>query len=1175
MKRGLFFFCLFSLLLSSLSLPRPALANKCGINIGPYYAQVNEVVNLTKQGGWVVAFGTPGNCSEFASLFGKGLNVVIRAYNNGQLFTPEQALGWAATLGKLDTKGQKVFFMPWNEPNEAGESGGQWVTAGKVMQYTKVLKQHLQDAGLLGTKVVLLSPMVNKDSGNFDGFFSDMDPNAFYRFFAGSSINAYDRTTNQNNYQPCQHPEARKNNCHYDQSAIPAPYYALEAGVVGTCRGGGVCYKDNEIKSLLTSWYPVGNFEMFAIFSYDPIRDGEDDDWNLFSASQTTQFYQNNCTAGPIHQITGFDQAVFDSWLNSHQNQLVSCGGCGYAPSIDFCTGAGGGLPPGGLIGTPCDPRKTGMRESRLVECEACNITNKQTSSCATSFTVNDTVSWQKKEGGNICTIEGPEKDKRVVTTTWGGVVEIDPSSITIPFVGLTRHENGQWRDPITGKATEGENTHLADYFDGTNEYYLNYRRYWLDWVNYSGVLRKVTPMLYQDQLKKNMVNRALASLGTPLRNYEGKIHNYRVIYPGRLCWNLPLWASLAEIFFTKTHPVLRFLDQLGIKVANTNAYCLFENSPVETFLITGDPPLLRYPIKFEGIKKMLETFNKISPFKIGYRYVEGTPSFLGVPAEKITLKDFNNHFPPLPTEDDYEKKWLDWKTKPGPGNRWWGYWWASVPMTTREDTEGFIVPYLGTKEGDSFNVKETSKNNQIERVPHVARLYESSKIVNRVFLPFPKSSLLTETPTDNPSLASVEQVAQNEKTEVSSRGAIKEKIKEAVVGKPVLANPPPGCTPTGCSDTNCINPEIIDPYYQGGAIHYKFKACQSCCEVTGGVGHVFAGPCPGMGQDVFIPALPDCLVSDHPGLAPPVPISCPGTATISICLKADNLTPDTNPCKGKQQSAGCTVTVDAQCNITNTTCGSAPPPPPTCFQKPAPAVDACVKDDAISDPYAGDRLCCKKIEVDLQAKDTFENKQYAPCTSTVWACQGFSNHEVYVPLDPCLDFHGNGNGTVVNCDGSTTGWPEPIDTRPGYQNCVQLQRPADDCYTWVGETGDYENVSRQIGLSLYHPYLYEIWKQTAGPKGTFNNFRPFLFPNFPTTPAYSEAVGYKYTDTSDRCTGNAPMDRDCPGANKKRDGNNSPTRGKFYFPFLGGIQQAKQWSINSLKPKIVPLPTP
>lgn len=311
----------------------PVKANKCGVNIGPNYQQVSQAAGLTKNGGWVVILGTPGNCANFESLFGKGLNVVIRAYNNGQKFTNSQALGWVATLGKMETQGQKVFFMPWNEPNHSEECGGQSCTPTQVISYVNFLKDQLSAAGLLNSKVVLLSPMIDKLNPTFPTFQS------VYNQGLGSSINEYDQAADPGNYLPCQASNPVQNNCRYNQIGIPAPYYALETGVAGTSTSYPA-YRDNEISAMLSEswkyWSGDNNFQMFAVFSYDPHRT----DWNLFSAPQTINFYQNNCSPGTISS-GNFDPGVFQQWLSDNQNQLVSCGGCGYAPSKGFCTGAG------------------------------------------------------------------------------------------------------------------------------------------------------------------------------------------------------------------------------------------------------------------------------------------------------------------------------------------------------------------------------------------------------------------------------------------------------------------------------------------------------------------------------------------------------------------------------------------------------------------------------------------------------------------------------------------------------------------------------------------------------------------------------------------------------------------------------------------------------------------
>lgn len=329
MKKQLLVIILF-LILFFASTTGIAAQNKCGINIGPKYDQVNQVISLVKTGGWIVTLGTPGNCSNFESLFGKGLNVVIRAYNGGKPFTNEQALGWVATLGKLNTQGQVVYFMPWNEPDHNLECGNRTCSVTEVANYVSYLKQKLSEAGLLDTKVILLSPMIDKLGPRFEEFKS------IYSFTNGSSINEYDQFPG-----PCS-AGGPQNNCLYDQIGIPAPYYALEAGVAGT--SVPPWYKDSELRQMLdkswSKWSGDGNFKMFAIFSYDPHPSGHPF-WNIFSAPQVRDFYSNNCQAGGI--TTGnANQAQFDSWFNTNSGSLVSCGGCGYAPNQDFCAGAGG-----------------------------------------------------------------------------------------------------------------------------------------------------------------------------------------------------------------------------------------------------------------------------------------------------------------------------------------------------------------------------------------------------------------------------------------------------------------------------------------------------------------------------------------------------------------------------------------------------------------------------------------------------------------------------------------------------------------------------------------------------------------------------------------------------------------------------------------------------------------
>lgn len=337
--------------LLSLSLLFPTLAkadgNKCGVNVGPYYEQVDSVKGLTKEGGWIVALGSLGQCADYSSLFGKGLNVVIRAYNGGQKFDNSQADAWVATLHDLDTKGQPVYFMPWNEPNHENEGGGG--DAGpETFAYISYLKSQITAAGI-DNKVRLLSPMVNKTNPNFDTFFSNPGgKEAYYKVGEGSSINEYDfpATFPTSSYpQACQHADSRLNNCKYSPDlGIPGPFYSLEAGVAGT-DPSYPAYRDPEIKTMLSgswgTWSGDASFNMFAVFSYDPHRPGS---WDIFQAPQTKSFYNSSCTTGTVEGNDNVIEDQYDTWFGNKQTGLVACAsGCGYAPvnRPELCDAAG------------------------------------------------------------------------------------------------------------------------------------------------------------------------------------------------------------------------------------------------------------------------------------------------------------------------------------------------------------------------------------------------------------------------------------------------------------------------------------------------------------------------------------------------------------------------------------------------------------------------------------------------------------------------------------------------------------------------------------------------------------------------------------------------------------------------------------------------------------------
>ena len=152
------------------------------------------------------------------------------------------------------------------------------------------------------------------------------------------------------------------------------------------------------------------------------------------------------------------------------------------------------------ISGGECSPDKLDTRISRPAPCNpCCPRTDTLTYSCATTFTLSTEVNYKK-------------------TTTqekipWESRFNVDVSQTTLPFAGLS----GQ----------ESEIDYLADYFEGTNEYYANYNNQ-TTITNYQGILRKLTPYEYQNQLKKQLIARAPVS---PEEDKENRIHNYEVVF--------------------------------------------------------------------------------------------------------------------------------------------------------------------------------------------------------------------------------------------------------------------------------------------------------------------------------------------------------------------------------------------------------------------------------------------------------------------------------------------------------------------------------------------------------------------------------------------------------------------------------------------------------------------
>lgn len=581
--------------------------------------------------------------------------------------------------------------------------------------------------------------------------------------------------------------------------------------------------------------------------------------------------------------------------------------------------------PPPPSVPLSCSPENPGDTDSRPVPCDACNQTELFTSSCATTFTVNDSVSYRRGDGA-------PEPP-HCVETRWDGIVTIDPSDTTIPFVGK--------------KGQENEQKYLADYFEGTNKYYADYQDL-TEAMNHDGIFRKLAPQLVEDNFKKQMVYRAIQSKSGRIR--EGAIHDYLVEYNG----------------------------------------------------------------------------------------------------ESAQLSEFVGHFPP---DDPKERGKWERETK-------WGKLWIAVPMFSREDTPGEILPYLGFRPLDKFEI--INPEAQIEKVPHVARLYEISQAINQIILP-----LVQET--------------------TQAQGKIKTIIasaKEKVLGeKTLLAQGQGGCFHLGAESQHFFQTDgsvevfvTVKVYSDGGDGHILFFINGASQGTKWGWNKGKKNP--------FV------IVPQYTGS----PITVPRGNSVSMTygVKIDECGN-----RGNWDDITCIFSVDAEGNF-STNCGPGQPiTPPICGLAGPNPVEPCVQ-PAITDPNPNDDLCCSPINIALSAVDIFENPEYDKCMQEPLKCQ-------------------------------------PPGCIPGIPPC----RCKDPCDEMV-----HKDVSRRVGIMLLHPYLSEIWDYTTDvSNGFFNIFRPESVPAFEDLDAAS-SIFYSY---------------DSNGV--------SPPGGDFYFPYLGGIQKAKEWVIETLNP--------
>ncbi|NIM12956.1 MAG: hypothetical protein GTN82_13140, partial [Candidatus Aminicenantes bacterium] len=327
--------------------------NKIGINIGSHLEYFDQAAETVGPGGWITIMPQSLSPEVLNPLFERHpeVNVIIRTHYPQTVPSPSEAASLVASLGNINTQ-NKIFIMPWNEPNLARECGGvgnetnpgDSACAPQVTAYTDALFAQLGASGLLHTKIEVLSPMINQSAPNFAAFVDALGGGSFYRQFYGVSMNLY------NFQEGC---PADNLLCKPNPLLNPIKYREILAGYgVGDMKVFGIetgvvighpIYDAVAMFNFLTqayeSWVKDPNFIMASPYIYDP-EIGTHPMWLWGSAVEEFIEFLQDLSGHPIYGEAAEDiLKLFEEWLQEklRLGELVLCDDGSYAPSLDLC----------------------------------------------------------------------------------------------------------------------------------------------------------------------------------------------------------------------------------------------------------------------------------------------------------------------------------------------------------------------------------------------------------------------------------------------------------------------------------------------------------------------------------------------------------------------------------------------------------------------------------------------------------------------------------------------------------------------------------------------------------------------------------------------------------------------------------------------------------------------
>jgi hypothetical protein len=476
----------FLLFIISLFTPSSILAHRSGINIGTNYGLADQAISVVGSGGWLVVIaGGTGDCETLQQIIDKtnsaNVNLIIRGHL-GNYLTPPDALGWTATLGELNTHGKKIYFMPWNEPNQTGTAD--YGDPQDVIAYTNALNSELQNSCVNG-KVTLLSPMINQSHGNFSSYIDSLGSGSYFSQFEGIAMNLYDFGEAVCGQPLCSDSPylnpARFNQILQEMGVSGKPAYGVESGTAGAVFYWRMPPSSNSplyrfVDKFLDEVYP----EMFAIPAYD--LGGEvGHTWTLFTPPDVTSLLASQSGGGTTP--ASFNQACFQNWLDPlvENGTLISCNGCGYAhqsnPGLCTASGSPSSYPPGKTDLTYCIGLDKGKDHGAEV---------------SSPILVGETVTYWSNEEGTTPASE--EEGEHCFDVNWTGQLTFVEETFELPWA---YYLNEYFIGPIDVHRLPPEITDPLQ---------LKIK----DMLYMTGPIYKTTPQRMQDKLKNDFLKETI-----------------------------------------------------------------------------------------------------------------------------------------------------------------------------------------------------------------------------------------------------------------------------------------------------------------------------------------------------------------------------------------------------------------------------------------------------------------------------------------------------------------------------------------------------------------------------------------------------------------------------------------------------------------------------------------